>query len=222
MMYDTASLAVMLQSIGQPHQRGGKEVRVRYYSNLEESAPNGETLVCEWSMSIECVSLGECFINEGMLTAHFTENKLARLDMVFDVMAFMQHLRRVCYGDGCQAIPSAIDVALQPSDQARVITEAYPPFHIVHVNDAWSQLCGFTADDVLGKTLKIIQGPETKGAALAKMMKDVAAERPSSAVLVNYTQNGSPFTNFLQVFPLWCEEGSAVAFMGILEKIEPQ
>ena len=78
-------------------------MRARYYSNPEEIVFNGETLMCEWSMSIECVSLGECFINEGMLTAYFTENKLARLDMVFDVMAFMQELRHICYDDRCPA-----------------------------------------------------------------------------------------------------------------------
>lgn len=36
------------------------------------------------------------------------------------------------------------------SDEARVVTEAAPPFRITHVNAAWEELCGYRRADVLG------------------------------------------------------------------------
>lgn len=36
------------------------------------------------------------------------------------------------------------------SDEARVITEATPPFRITHVNAAWEELCGYRRAEVLG------------------------------------------------------------------------
>jgi hypothetical protein len=49
------------------------------------------------------------------------------------------------------AIPRTLDAALQPSAQARVVTEARPPFRITHVNAAWEGLCGFTRAEAVGQ-----------------------------------------------------------------------
>ena len=45
--------------------------------------------------------------------------------------------------------------ALEPSNEARVLTKAAPEggFTIVHVNDAWTRLCGYTLQEAHGHTL---------------------------------------------------------------------
>ena len=43
----------------------------------------------------------------------------------------------------------------------RVITEAAPPYRIVHVNKAWCETTGYMQSALIGSTCKILQGPET-------------------------------------------------------------
>jgi len=50
-----------------------------------------------------------------------------------------------------------IDEASDP----RVITEAEPPYRIVHVNGAWCESMGYSRSALIGNTCKILQGPET-------------------------------------------------------------
>jgi len=47
------------------------------------------------------------------------------------------------------------------SDVAQVFTLATPPFKITHVNNKWVQLCGFLAEEAVGRTCSLIQRPET-------------------------------------------------------------
>ena len=47
------------------------------------------------------------------------------------------------------------------SPEARVFTEPRPPYRIVHVNQAWLQATGYTADEAVGKTCAILQGSDT-------------------------------------------------------------
>ena len=60
------------------------------------------------------------------------------------------------------------------SSHAMVVTTAASPHTIVHVNPAWSQLCGYTAAQAYGQTFGIVQGPATnvQSAALAVQYAD--------------------------------------------------
>jgi hypothetical protein len=123
MIADTASLAVMLQSIGRRNQRGSKEVRARYYSGPEDMICEGESLMCRWMMktenAVECGALCECY-KQGMLKARYTnQNKLVQLDFVFDVMVFMQQMQRACGCGDFQVIPNTPAMATQQSVEAR-------------------------------------------------------------------------------------------------------
>ena len=59
--------------------------------------------------------------------------------------------------------------------EAQVFTEATPPFKICHANNAWSLLCGYSVPEVLGKTCKILQGPETDPDRLRDLHAGIAA-----------------------------------------------
>lgn len=47
------------------------------------------------------------------------------------------------------------------TSDARVITEAAPPYRIVHVNQAWLRTTGYNMEQVLGNTCALLQGTET-------------------------------------------------------------
>lgn len=68
--------------------------------------------MCRWLMktenAIECGSKCEVF-SHGMLRARFSpQNRIKHLELVFDVMSFMQQLQRALGGEGFRVIPNTV------------------------------------------------------------------------------------------------------------------
>ena len=162
-------------------------------------------------------ALCECY-KQGMLEARFTDkNKLGRLELVFDVMSFVQQLTRASGLAEFPTVPHSVEAALhEESAEARVITAAAPPHGIEFVNAAWSELCGYTLDEVRGLTLRVIQGPLTEAEAKARIGAAARARRSACATLTNYAKGDVAFRNFLRIYPLW-HEGTVTHMLGVLE-----
>ncbi|KAH8047266.1 hypothetical protein JL721_12200 [Aureococcus anophagefferens] len=58
-------------------------------------------------------------------------------------------------------------------------------------------LCGFTAEEAVGKTLAILQGPDTEKGEVADLVR-CEDGHATSALLTNYTKEGDKFQNFLR------------------------
>ena len=116
MLADVASLAVMLRSIGRIGERGRATIKARYYSGPEDTAISGDTLMARWMFKTEdavvCGALCECH-KQGMLKATFSANqKLSRLELLFDVMSFMQQLQRASGSGEFEVLQVVLQVAL--------------------------------------------------------------------------------------------------------------
>eukprot|EP00519_Triparma_laevis_P010183 CAMPEP_0182520390 /NCGR_PEP_ID=MMETSP1321-20130603/45591_1 /TAXON_ID=91990 /ORGANISM="Bolidomonas sp., Strain RCC1657" /LENGTH=345 /DNA_ID=CAMNT_0024728403 /DNA_START=12 /DNA_END=1049 /DNA_ORIENTATION=+ len=113
-----------------------------------------------------------------------------------------------------------IEEAFAASDDARVITELTPPFKIKSVNSAWVSLCGFTAEESMGKHLGILQGDRTDANELERLTAQILAGVPSEAKLVNYTKEGREFRNNLKISFVVDElTKERVAVMGTLREV---
>ncbi len=79
-------------------QDDGDRVRVQYYSELDDGIMNNDSFMCRWLMKTEnAVMRGsrQEVYKHGMVEAVFSpNNKLLRVELAFDVMSFMQQLRR--------------------------------------------------------------------------------------------------------------------------------
>lgn len=119
------------------------------------------------------------------------------------------------------AIPRTLSAAMAPSHQARVITEMEHPFRIVHVNEAWEGLCGFSKSEAVGNTLKMLQGPLTESVQLAVISNRVKQKIDTSIILTNYSKNGRTFLNNLRMVPIIREDGSGEVshMLGVLEDV---
>ena len=89
--------------------------------------------------------------------------------------------------------------ALAPPDAGFcVVTSAVAPFAVVWASEAWLSLCGFGADDIVGRTLSLIQGPATDLRAVEFLMSCARASVPCDNVrLVNYGKDKRPFVHKL-------------------------
>lgn len=70
---------------------------------------------------------------------------------------------------------------------------------IVYCNDAWSKTCGYSINDVLGKTNGVLQGPLTERDEIDFINKSLKCRMIFSTTLTNYKKDGSPFKNLLYI-----------------------
>jgi len=110
------------------------------------------------------------------------------------------------------------DVIERYQEEALVITEPSSPYRILYVNDTWSQVCGYSSDEVIGKSLSFIQGPLTDLAILNNMMEFVKSGTGVSSNLINYQKNGKAFHNRLRISHIYDQQSSAIiSCYGILK-----
>ncbi|WP_404399422.1 PAS domain S-box protein [Idiomarina seosinensis] len=87
-----------------------------------------------------------------------------------------------------------------------IITEAEPVQEpgprVVFVNEAFERKTGFTAEEILGKTPRILQGPGTQSAELDKIRTSLLKWQSVRAKILNYTKDGSEIWLELDIVPI--------------------
>ncbi|MDE4914753.1 HWE histidine kinase domain-containing protein [Methylobacterium sp. 092160098-2] len=92
--------------------------------------------------------------------------------------------------------PRLLQAAVEASGEAIVITSAAlddPGPRIGYVNPAFTHMTGYEADEVLGLTPRILQGPETERAVLDRMRAALFAGKPFQGEAVNYRKDGPAY-----------------------------
>ena len=92
-----------------------------------------------------------------------------------------------------------------------LITEAEPVGEpgprIVFVNEAFERMTGYAREEVLGRSPRLLQGPDTSRAERDRIREALQAWQPVRAELVNYTKAGRPFWVELVIQPMADERG---------------
>lgn len=120
-------------------------------------------------------------------------------------------------------LPRTLRDALMEEHQAIIVTTASSPHRIVHVNHAWENLCGYTKQEALHQTLRLLQGPHSNLETANTVAKKLdATHEPQECYLVNYTKSGREFINHVRAGPLFLNENdSAPLYMvGIVEEVD--
>ena len=102
--------------------------------------------------------------------------------------------------DGASALAdldlATLRAAVDAADEGVVVTGAAleaPGPQILYVNPAFTRLTGYTAEEAIGATPRILQGPKTDRAVLDRLRLDLAAKRTFRGETVNYRKDGSEF-----------------------------
>ena len=91
-----------------------------------------------------------------------------------------------------------------------LITEAEPfdePGNkIVFVNKAFTKMTGYSLEEVIGKTPRMLQGPETDKNEMQRLGEAIRKWQPFEATVINYKKNGETFWNNFTLNPVTNEK----------------
>lgn len=103
-----------------------------------------------------------------------------------------------------------LEKAIRNDYDAIVITELdieEPGPKIVYVNEGFCRMTGYSREEVVGKTPRILQGPKTDQKVLEKLKKQLRKGKSFFGQTVNYRKDGSEFVNQWDIHPLTDREG---------------
>jgi PAS domain S-box-containing protein len=79
------------------------------------------------------------------------------------------------------------------------------------VNPAFTEMCGYTLDELHGKKLgPILQGEKTDRATAERMRQAVHAHQPCRETILNYHKDGRPYWVHIAITPVFDESGRPI------------
>jgi PAS domain S-box-containing protein len=113
-------------------------------------------------------------------------------------------------------LPSPLELALAATGvPVTLVDPTLPEQPLIWVNEAFLETTGYRLDEVVGRNCRFLQGPDTDPLAVAVLHAGIAERRPTTVTLVNYRKDGARFWNRVRIDPVFDEEGSLVAFIGV-------
>ena len=92
------------------------------------------------------------------------------------------------------------------------------PF-IIYANETFSKETGYTQEDIIGKNPRILQGPHTDRATLARIRAGLKTWQSMREDVLNYKKNGEAFWQELNIFPLPNASGEITHWVSIQRNI---
>lgn len=111
-------------------------------------------------------------------------------------------------------------VAIDRMSTGMVVSDPnQPDGPITYCNPAFTALTGYSPGEVMGRSCRFLQGPDTDLAVIAELRAAIKEGRPFKGTLLNYKKDGSTFWNDLTVTPIFNSDGRLIQFVGLQEDI---
>ncbi len=83
---------------------------------------------------------------------------------------------------------------------------------IIFCNEAFRRLTGYRDDEIIGRNCRLLQGPETDKATIARIREGIAAGHDVAVDILNYRKDGTTFWNAVFISPVRDEAGTIIYF----------
>lgn len=115
-----------------------------------------------------------------------------------------------------------LETAVAQAKEAVVITSAQlelPGPEILFVNPAFCEMTGFSREEILGQTPRLLQGPKSNRVTLQELREALARGEPFSGETVNYRKDRSEYYVEWDISPVCAEDGRIAYFLSIQRNI---
>ena len=116
-------------------------------------------------------------------------------------------------GDDHTVFKSALKIALDNNPSSVMLTRADAGYPILYVNPAFTELTGYSYDEVAGKDPGILQGPKTDQKLLRMLREKLESGDTFHGKTVNYRKDGSKFIMEWEIFPIINSEKRTTHFL---------
>jgi PAS domain S-box-containing protein len=111
-----------------------------------------------------------------------------------------------------------LDAAVQQAKEAILITSANlaaPGPEVIFINPAFTEMTGYSRNDIIGKSPRILQGPKTDRDMLNRLRETIGKGGSYSAETVNYRKDGGEYFVAWDISPVRDERGQVVQYLSI-------
>lgn len=108
--------------------------------------------------------------------------------------------------------------AVEQTKESILITDArldQPGPAILFVNHAFTVMTGYTEEEVLGKTPRILHGPLTNREVLARLRRDLSAGKVFEGETLNYRKDGKTYHLEWQITPILDINGDTTNYVSV-------
>ncbi len=108
--------------------------------------------------------------------------------------------------------------AVHSSHDSIVITDtelSYPGPKIVFVNKSFTKMTGYEEKEIIGKTPRILQGPNTQQTVFRDLKKKLKKGEVFFGEAINYRKDGTEFYNQWHIEPILNKEGKITNYLAV-------
>ncbi len=95
-----------------------------------------------------------------------------------------------------------------------VLDARRPGAPAVYCNPAFLELTGYSAAELLGRSMSLLRGPDTDPGTADIVSRALAAGTPAAVEILNYRKDGTPFWNALSIRPVRGADGAVRWLVG--------
>ncbi|MDY6802268.1 MAG: EAL domain-containing protein [Cyanobacteriota bacterium] len=154
----------------------------------------------------------------GLLAAHARQDRIFSQDEINFLQGMANMLSQAIARDRSDRKLRLLASAVEYAEDSILITttamEGAGP-SIVFVNSAFTRMTGYTAEEAIGQTPKILQGPKTDRAVLERLRENMIRGEVFYGEAINYRKDGTEFYNEWHIEPIRNDRSEVTHYLAI-------
>lgn len=119
-----------------------------------------------------------------------------------------------------------LETAVEQAREVVLITEGAPLDEpgprITYVNPAFTDVTGYEPEEVIGKTPRILQGPDTEPWVLRELREQLKRGESFEGEAINYRKDGTPYVNQWSIAPVHNDAGELTHWVSVQRDVSEE